>query len=131
MKTLLTLLRAESWHVMRRRDEEERFSRGVLITSIENACRLAGCDDIVIPRLALPRIIDGLRTTGRKIPGRQKRNKVVSTSDITAVIESVLTELERDPRYGGMALNISDSWKRTQEGTGSPAASESASLDYS
>ncbi len=126
MKTLLTLLRAESWHVMRKGGEEERFSRGVLITSIENACRLAGCDDIVIPRLALPRIIDGLRATKRKMPGRQKRNMVVSTSDITAVIESVLTELERDPRYGGMTLNISDSWKRSQEGMGSPTASESA-----
>ena len=77
-KALLNLLRAErSWRVVKSGERtDEPFERRKIMEAVRAACRDAKRDDIVIPRLVLPRVIDRLRASDRKV------NKSLTTTAI-------------------------------------------------
>ena len=111
MKALLALLNAESWHVMTRSGSggAEEFRRSVLMTSIEDACRGAECDDIVIPRIVFPSVIQRLKKTHRKLGER------ITTTEIEAAVEEVLSRLSEATGDKVVASRILEEWQRTQQ----------------
>ncbi len=88
-KELHDLLRAEtSWQVMKSGErKEEPFNRRKLIDALRFACRDADCDDIVLPRMVLPRVIDSLTKSDRTI----RRN--LPTGAIDEAVKDVLLDL--------------------------------------
>ena len=100
-KELHDLLRAEtSWQVMKSGErKEEPFNRRKLIDALRFACRDADCDDIVLPRMVLPRVIDSLTKSDRTI----RRN--LPTGAIDEAVKDVLLDLadEFPDAIGGCA----------------------------
>ena len=106
-KALLDLLRAESnWSVLKSGQREEPFNRHSLMAAIQGACRDARRDDVVMPRLVLPEVIERLRRSER----RMRRQLTSATIDET--VREVLSELEADSVHGEMAVGILDAWHR-------------------
>ena len=91
-KALWNLVRAElNWHVVKFGGRtEEPFERRKIMEAVRAACRDAKRDDIVIPGLVLPRVIDRLRASDRKV------NKSLTTTDIDNAATDVLNGLESD-----------------------------------
>ena len=88
------LLRAERWGVLKAGDRgSEGFERSKLVTAIGKACASAGRNDVVLPRVVLPRVIDRLKR-------RKKINDQVPTGDIDKAVTKALADLaeERDHR---------------------------------
>lgn len=110
-KALLAVLRAEAdWRVVKATPgEEEPFKRQKLVNSLRAACRGAGQDEIVVPRLALPLIIERLKSSKRKI-GNQ-----VTSRDIDRAVMATFRELEADDAKAPAALGILDHWRLTKE----------------
>ena len=108
VKMLLDLLRAEAaWEVVKRGAIQEPFKRRKLVLSIRTACRRAKCDDIVVPRLALPAIIERLNNSTRWI-----RN-ALTTSDIDNAVVATLATLETDPVHAETVKGVLAEWKTT------------------
>ena len=106
-KALLDLLRAESnWSVLTSGQREEPFNRHTLMAAIQGTCRDARRDDVVMPRLVLPEVIERLRRSER----RMRRQLTSATIDET--VREVLSELEADSVHGEMAVGILDAWHR-------------------
>ena len=104
---LLDLLRAEAtWEVVKRGSQREPFKRRKLVVSIRAACRRAKCDDIIVPRLALPAIIERLKNA-RRI-GRS-----LTTSDIDNAVVAILDTLETNHLHAETAKGIVAEWKNT------------------
>ena len=107
-KMLLDLLRAEAaWEVVKRGAQREPFKRRKLVISIRTACRRAKCDDIVVPRLALPAIIDRLNKSTRRI-----RN-ALTTSDIDNAVVATLAALETEPVHAETVKGVLTEWNTT------------------
>lgn len=100
------LLKAEAWEVIKRGPQREPFKRRKLVDSLRAACRSAKCDDIIVPRLVLPEIIERLKNT-RRMGGS------LTTSDINNVVVEVLGGLKTDPGYAETAEDILAEWKNT------------------
>ena len=106
--TLLDLLRAEAtWEVIKRGSLREPFKRRKLVISIRTACRRAKCDDIVVPRLVLPAIIDRLKKSTRRI------EHALTTSDIDRAVMATLGDLETDPVHVETVKGVLAEWKTT------------------
>lgn len=106
-KALLDLLRAEAtWEVVKRKSQREPFDRHKLVNSIRTACRRAKCDDIVVPRLALPTIIARLKNT-------RKMGTSLPTSDIDNAVVASLDALERNPVHTETVKGVLVEWKST------------------
>ena len=105
-KMLWNLLRAERrWHVNKRGDRTERFARRKIMEAVRAACRSAACDDITVPRLVIPQVIERLERTDRKI------NESLTTTDIDRVVVDVLRGLEDEPAYRDSAAGVVDAWR--------------------
>ena len=106
-KALLNLLRAErSWRVVKSGGRtQERFERRKIMEAVRGACRDAKRDDIVRPRLVLPRVIERLRTSDRKI------NKSVTATDIDNAVTGVLNALESDPSHIDAVTRVLSAWQ--------------------
>lgn len=115
-KTLWNLLRAErSWHVVKSGGRtEERFDRGKIMEAVRAACREAKRDDIAIPRLVLPRVIEQLRGSDRSV------KKSVTTTDIDKAILDVLRRLGADAIHAEAVAGVLNAWRR--RGNGPPRA---------
>ena len=113
-KALLNLLRAErSWRVVKsagRRDEP--FERKKIMDAIRAACRDAERDDIVIPRLVLPRVIECLRAGDRKV------SKAVTTTDIDSAVIDALKALENDASHADAVTGVLNAWRDRDDGSG-------------
>lgn len=106
--TLLDLLRAEAtWEVVKRKSQREAFKRRKLVVSIRTACRRAKCDDIVVPRLALPEIIERLKKSTQRI------RHSLTTSDINNAVVATLEDLETDPVHAETVGGVLAEWKST------------------
>ena len=107
-KALWNLLRAErSWRVVKSGERtEERFERGKIMEAVRAACREAKRDDIVIPRLVLPRVIEELRGSDRSL------KKSVTTTDINRAITDVLNHLDSDSVHSEAVAGVLDAWRR-------------------
>ena len=105
-KMLWSLLRAERrWHVNKHGGRTERFERRKIMEAVRGACRSAACDDITVPRLVIPEVIDRLERTDRKI------NESLTTTDIDQVVVDVLRRLEDEPAYRDSATGVVDAWR--------------------
>ena len=107
-KALWNLLRAErSWRVVKSGGRtEERFDRGKIMEAVRAACREAKRDDIVIPRLVLPRVIEQLRGSDRSV------KKSVTTTDIDKAILDVLRRLGADAVHAEAVAGVLNAWRR-------------------
>lgn len=105
-KALLDLLGAESnWRVLKSGQREKPFDRHTLMAAIQGACRDARRDDVVMPRLILPEVIERLRKSDRRM------RRQLTTATIDATVREVLSELEADAVHGEMAVGILDAWR--------------------
>lgn len=108
-KVLLRILHANAnWKVIKsggRSDEE--FNREKLVTSIRAACTRR--NSIVVPVLALPKIIERLTESDHKL-GKQLPTKLIND----AVLAS-LKELEKDARYAPAVKGVADAWQRRRD----------------
>ena len=106
--TLLDLLRAEAtWEVVKRGSLREPFKRRKLVVSIRTACRRAKCDDIIVPRLALPEIIERLKKSTQRI------RHSLTTSDINNAVVVTLEDLETDPVHAETVEGVLAEWEST------------------
>ena len=124
-KALRDLLRAEAnWSVIKAGGRgEEPFQRRKLSDSIRVACREAGRDDIVIPRLVLPKAIGRLMRSDRKL------RKTLTARDVDAAVEGALEEVGADPAHRADVAEVVAEWrggrarkKTSLEGGRGPAA---------
>ena len=92
-KVLLSLLCADAgWNVIKSSSRgDEAFSRQKLMRAIRAACRDAGCNDIVIPVLVLPKVIESLEKSNRRL------KKQFTTGDIHKEVMASFVELEAEP----------------------------------
>ncbi len=101
---LLDLLRATTWDVIKRGSSQEPFKRQKLIASIREACRHVQCDDIFVPRIVLPKIIERLKET-RKIAHK------LTTSDIGNAVVTTFQSFEMDPAYVKTVRGVLAEWQ--------------------
>lgn len=113
-KALWNLLRAEqSWRVVKSAGRaDEPFERKKIMDAVRAACRDAKRDDIVIPRLVLPRVIEYLRAGDRKV------NKSMTTSDIDNAVIDVLKTLESDTSHSDAVTGVLNAWRDRDDGSG-------------
>lgn len=110
---LWNLLRAErNWHVAKLGGRTERFERRKIMEAVRGAWRSAGCDDITVPKLVLPDVIDLLHRTDRKV------SKSLTTTDINRVVADVLSGLEGDAVYAESATGVLGAWRAAPMATG-------------
>ena len=74
--------------------------------AVRAACREAKRDDIVIPRLVLPRVIEQLRGSDRSV------KKSVTTTDIDKAIADVLNLLDSNAVHADAVAGVSNAWRR-------------------
>ena len=110
-RALLDLLRAEAdWFVIKSTErDEEPFERRKLMAAIRAACRSAGRDDLVVPRLVLPVVIDRLKKSDRRT------RKRFATDDIATEVLATLADLEGDPTYGPLVTRIASAWEERRQ----------------
>lgn len=109
MNVLRDVLRAERWHVMKAGDRApEPFDRRKLAGSIGKACGSAGKDDVVVPRIVLPEVMDRLK--GR-LKGRKMGDQITS-SDIDESVQDALEALGNDDVYKTSVEGVLDRWRK-------------------
>ncbi len=111
-KDLLGLLRAESnWRVISSgAPRGDAFDRRKLMTAIQDACRRAGRDDIVIPRLVLPSVMESLRKSNRRM------RLEIPTTTIDRTVTTVLDRFRKDhPTYAEAAADVLKAWRSHDE----------------
>ena len=110
-KVLLDLMQADArWNVIKSGSRgDEAFSRKKLMFTIRAACRDAGCNDIIVPVLVLPKVIESLEKSNRKL------NKQFTTSDIHREVMARFVELEADPAYAKAVEGVSAQWQLRHE----------------
>ena len=100
-KALKALLGAERWRVLKLGDRPvERFERRKLVSSIAAACASAGRNDIIVPRIVLPKVIERL----------EGRNNEVTSRAIAAAIQQTFEELTADKSYGNTVEGVLERW---------------------
>ena len=113
-RALWNLLRAErSWHVVKSGAKgNQPFERKKIMDAVRATCREANRDDIVIPRLVLPRVIEQLRAGDRKI------NKSVTTTEIASAVTAVLTALESEASHSDAVKGVLNVWRGRRNWSG-------------
>lgn len=105
--TMLKLLRSTDWKVIKSGDrEDEPFDRRKLVVSIRKVCRAAKRNDLVVPRLAMQKILEHLEKSDRKL------KKSLLAGDIDKAVMTSLEELEADPVYAEDVKGIKAEWQR-------------------
>ena len=105
---LLSLLRAEEkWSVIKSAErKDEKFDRLKLAQAIRAACRSAGQNDIVVPRLVLPQVIERLKRSKRITDDR------VTAREIDRAVKATFSELEADSIQGPSIQGVLHRWER-------------------
>ena len=106
-KALLNLVRTErSWRVVKSGGRtEERFERRKIMEAVRATCRDAKRDDIVIPRLVLPQVIERLHASDKKI------NRSLTATDIDNAVTDVLNALESDAFHADAVAKVLNAWR--------------------
>lgn len=101
-KALWNLLRAEQgWRVVKSGERADQpFECKKIMDAVRAACRDAKRDDILIPRLVLPRVIEHLRAGDRRV------NKSVTTTEIAGAVTGALKVLEGDAFHLGAVEGV-------------------------
>ena len=114
-KALKALLGAERWQVLKLGDRPaERFERRKLVSSIAAACASAGRNDIIVPRIVLPKVIERL----------EGRSNEVTSRIIAAAIQQTFEELTVDESYGDAVEGVLERWlaKKAEKNSERPAS---------
>ena len=112
---LRDILRAEGgWLVVKHRGRsEEPFERRKLVRSLRGACRDAGGDDIVVPQLVLPRVIESLQKNDRRLANR------LTAADLDKAVTAALHQLDRDDIHRQAVQGVREEWQKlAEEGSG-------------
>lgn len=106
-KTLLQLFRAESgWRVVKSGGRlDEPFQRRKIREAVRDACRAAKRDDVALPGLVLPKVIDRLSASDRRM------RKSVTTTDVRQAVADVLEQFGRDAAYAEAFAGVGDAWR--------------------
>ena len=115
-KTLRNILQVESKLKVLKHNERglEQFSRKKLLNSLKSVCRNAKKDDILLPRITFPIIIEKLEGSDRTI-GNQ-----VSSTEIYSTVLQTFQELETNPLAGTLVSGLSQQWKASRRDKSSP-----------
>ena len=109
MNVLRNVLRAESWRVLKAGERaSEPFDQRKLVESIGKACGSAGKDDVVVPRIVLPKVMDCLK--GR-LKGRKMGDQITS-SDINESVQDALETLGKDDVHKKSVEGILEQWNK-------------------
>lgn len=100
---LRSLLRAERWRVVKSGSREEPFNRRKLVASIGAACGQARRNDVIVPRIVLPRVIERLK--------RRKSQDQVTTGDINKAVQGTLEELGQEEVHQKSVEGVLDVWR--------------------
>ncbi len=104
---MLKLLRSTDWKVIKSGDRgDEPFDRRKLVASIRKACRAARCDDLIVPRLVMQKVLEHLEKSDRKL------KKTIPTGNIDKAIMASLGELEADSVYAEAVKGIKAEWQQ-------------------
>ena len=108
---LLHILRADAnWRVIKSGDrEDEPFSREKLADSIRAVCRNAKQDNIIVPALVLPKVIEQFRKSDRKL------QKLLPSREIDDAVMKSLEKLEADPDYAASVKGVLAKWQSRRE----------------
>ena len=119
---LLHILRADAnWRVIKSSQrEDEPFSREKLTNSIRAVSRDAKRDNIVVPALVLPKVIEHFRKSDRK------QQKQLTTGAINKAVMESLAELEADPGYASAVKGVSAKWRLPHKAKRSQLSSSKA-----
>lgn len=97
------LLRAERWRVIKFGDRpSEPFERRKLVSAIAAACAAAGRNDVIVPRVALPLVIDRLK--------RRKIDDEITTRDIYIAVRRTFEDLTADGGHRSTVEGVLDQW---------------------
>ncbi len=97
------LLRAERWRVIKFGDRPaEPFKRRKLVSAIAATCAEAGRNDVIVPRIALPLVIDRLK--------RRKIDNEVMTRDISIAVRRTFEELTADASHRDAVEGVLERW---------------------
>ena len=100
---LRSLLRAERWGVLKAGGRgKERFDRRKLVRAIGAACAAADRNDVLLPPIVLPRVIDGLK--------HRKIGDQVTTSDIEKAVRRALRDLAEDGIHRKTVEGVHEQW---------------------
>lgn len=104
---LLDLLRAEDgWTVLKSAGRgDEPFDRRKLMSAVRGACRAAGRDDIVVPGLIFPAVIDRLKKSDRRI------RKQLAAGQIHREALHMLSALAGDPAHARAVAGVEARWR--------------------
>ena len=114
-KALKSLLGAERWQVVKLGDKPtERFERRKLVSSIAAACASAGRNDVIVPRIVLPKVIERLEGSDNEVTSR-----VIATA-----IQQTFEELAVDESYGHAVEGVLERWlaKQAEKNSEAPAS---------
>lgn len=101
--TLRGLLRTGRWRVIKFGDRpSEPFERRKLTSAIAAACATAGRNDVIVPRIALPRVIDRLK--------RRKIDDEITTRDIYIAVRRTFEDLTADGSHRSTVEGVLDQW---------------------
>lgn len=102
------LLRAERWRVIKFGNRpSEPFERRKLVSAIAAACATAGRNDVIVPRIALPRVIDRLK--------RRKINNEIRTGDIYMAVKRTFETLTADQGYRDIVEGVLQQWRQGRD----------------
>ena len=123
-KILKNILEAESKLKVLKRHEagQEPFSRRKLVNSLRNFCRDVKKDDVLVPRIATPIVID-------KLISRTKGNQVTTTEISSIVLES-FQDLEADPGTSEIVAGVSDEWETHDPSSPIPGNNPEPEVDF-
>ena len=97
------LLRAEHWRVQKAGERaSEPFERRKIVAAIRAACASSGRNDVVVPRIVLPLVIDRLK--------RRKIGDQVTTTDIHKAVSRTLEELAADHLHRNTVDGVLEAW---------------------
>ena len=97
------LLRAERWRVIKFGDRpSESFERRKLVSAIAATCATVGRNDVIVPCIALPLVIDRLK--------RRKIDNEITTRDISIAVRRTFEELTADPSHCNAVDGVLEQW---------------------
>lgn len=113
-KALLNILRGrQDWKVMKSTQRPaEDFNGQKLVNALRGACRDAKRDDVAVPRLALPGIMEQLETSERKM------GDTFTSTDINKAVEAAFEDLENDPVHKSQVKGVLDQWRGKRKPSG-------------
>lgn len=110
MQALSNFLGAGRWRVKKPVDgASEPFDRRKLVESIGAACKRAGCDNLVVPRVVLPKLMERLKDL--------KVGNQISTNNIDKAVQGALEDLIQDDAHGTPLEGVLDQWNKGESAT--------------